>query len=455
MVPRETGAHPAVMEAYFHELANALDGMVHAGETGLAWLAAESTDFVRMNRGKVRQPGSVVQRYLDVSLISGARQATRQLSLSGELVADRERVAAAIGEIRSTLPDLADDPHLLVSTVPQSTRTVRGGPLADAEEIVATVLADADGLDLVGLYAGGPVYRGFANSLGQRNWHEATAFNLQWSLYHRTDKAVKSGLSGFTWDAGAFAAKMGEARAQLADIARPPKTLAPGKYRVFLAPSAFEDVASMLCWGGFSARALATKQSSLTRMRGDGAEGLALDPRVTMTEATVDGVAPGFQSEGFARPARVPLIESGRLVGALCSPRTAREFSLEQNGANGHEGPESLTMKGGTLAAADALSALGTGIYAGNLHYLNYSDRPSGRMTGMTRFATFWVENGRIVAPIDVMRFDDTIFRMLGANLEALTAETELLLASDSYHERALASMRLPGALLSEMTFTL
>ena len=73
----------------------------------------------------------------------------------------------------------------------------------------------------------------------------------------------------------------------------------------------------------------------------------------------------------------------------------------------------------------------------------------------MTRFATFWVENGRIVAPIDVLRFDDTIFRMLGANLEALTAETELLLASDTYHERALASMRLPGVLLSEMTFTL
>ena len=95
------------------------------------------------------------------------------------------------------------------------------------------------------------------------------------------------------------------------------------------------------------------------------------------------------------------------------------------------------------------------GIYAGNLHYLNYSDRPAGRMTGMTRFATFWVENGKIVAPIDVLRFDDTLFRMLGANLEALTAETELLLASDSYHERALASMRLPGVLLSEMTFTL
>ena len=54
-----------------------------------------------------------------------------------------------------------------------------------------------------------------------------------------------------------------------------------------------------------------------------------------------------------------------------------------------------------------------------------------------------------------MLRFDDTLFRMLGPNLEALTAETELLLASDSYRARQLSSMRVPGALLSEMTFTL
>jgi predicted Zn-dependent protease len=76
-------------------------------------------------------------------------------------------------------------------------------------------------------------------------------------------------------------------------------------------------------------------------------------------------------------------------------------------------------------------------------------------MTGMTRFATFWVEHGEIVAPVNVLRFDDTIYRMLGTNLEALTAQTELILESGTYGERALASMRLPGALLSELAFTL
>jgi predicted Zn-dependent protease len=151
----------------------------------------------------------------------------------------------------------------------------------------------------------------------------------------------------------------------------------------------------------------------------------------------------------------VPLIADGALVGSLVSPRTAREFHLEANGANGGESPEALAMEGGMLPARDALAALGTGLAVGNLWYLNYSDRPACRMTGMTRFATFWVEEGKIVAPVNVMRFDDTIYRMLGENLEALTTERELLLDSSSYGSRALSSVTLPGALLSEMSFTL
>jgi predicted Zn-dependent protease len=455
MAPREQGAPAATMESYFRDVAATLDGLVQAGETYTAWFSAESSDFVRMSRGRVRQPGSVVQRYLAVDLIHDKRHATQLLSLAGDLAADRSAIAATVAAARSALADAVDDPHLLVATDVRSSREVRGSPLPPAESLVDAVLDAARGADLVGLYAGGTMYRGFANSRGQRNWHEANAFNFQWSLYHRADKAVKSALSGFAWDPAKFAARMDEARVGLGHMTRPAKTLAPGKYRAFLTPAAMEEVGSMMCWGGFSARALATRQSSFSRMQGAEGRAQRLDPRVTMVEATADGVAPAFQAEGFVRPPRVPLIEGGRLVGSLVSPRTAREFELETNGANGSEDPEALEMAPGTLAAGDALAALGTGLYVGNLHYLNYSDRPAARITGMTRFATFWVKDGRIEAPVEVLRFDDTLFRMLGANLEELTAETELMLASDSYRERQLASMRLPGALLSEMAFTL
>ncbi|HVN35601.1 MAG TPA: metallopeptidase TldD-related protein [Casimicrobiaceae bacterium] len=449
--PRDVAAPPAAMEAYFHDLAAVLDQSLAAGEAYTARFSAEASDFIRMNRGKVRQPGAVVQRYLAVELIVGARHASHLVSLTGDLAEDRAALRSIVSGLRAVVPDLDPDPHLMFATEIRPTRAARGGPLPPSEAIVDAVLGEASGLDLVGLYAGGAIHRGFANSFGQRNWHEATTYNLQWSLYHRDDKAVKSALSGFAWDERALARKMDEARALLAHVALPPRTLAPGKHRAYLAPAAMEEIAALLCWSGFSSRALETKQSSLSRMR----EGARLDPCVTITEATAEGVATAFQGDGFVRPPRVALVEGGELVGSLVSPRTAREFSLTANGANGDESPEALAMGGGALEARDALTALDTGLFIGNLHYLNYSDRPACRMTGMTRFATFWVEKGKIVAPLNVLRFDDTIYRMLGSNLEALTRDTELILESSTYSERALASMRLPGALLSELEFTL
>src|SRR5439155_14034775 len=307
-----------MIENYFEALASILDQAIAAGERYTAWFAAEESDFVRMNRGRVRQPGTVIQRQLRIQLVRGKRHASHSLSLTGTIATDREAISRAIALLRVALPELAEDPHLLLPEVVTSTRVQRDGTLPPSEAIVDEVLGAAKELDLVGLLAAGPLYRGFANSEGQRNWHAATTFNLQWSLYHHADKAVKSGLAGFMWDSAEFARKMAEASERLALVSRPPKALQPGKYRAYLAPQAMEEIAALLCWGGFSGRALATKQSPLGRMQA----GERLDSRVTVAEDTAAGVAPRFQGEGFTRPDRVALIEAGALVGSLVSPRT-------------------------------------------------------------------------------------------------------------------------------------
>jgi predicted Zn-dependent protease len=94
-------------------------------------------------------------------------------------------------------------------------------------------------------------------------------------------------------------------------------------------------------------------------------------------------------------------------------------------------------------------------VYANQLHYLNYSDRPGGRITGMTRFATFWVEDGRITAPLNVMRFDETLYRALGENLLGLTRQLEFIPSDSTYGGRSTASARTPGALIEAFRFTL
>jgi predicted Zn-dependent protease len=77
------------------------------------------------------------------------------------------------------------------------------------------------------------------------------------------------------------------------------------------------------------------------------------------------------------------------------------------------------------------------------------------RLTGMTRFATFWVEDGEIVAPIDAMRFDDSLYRLLGSELERLGATPELLLNDSTWSERSTGGLRLPGLLARSFRLTL
>jgi predicted Zn-dependent protease len=441
-----------MMEAYFHDLAGAMDHALQPGESYTANFAAEDTDFVRFNQGRVRQPGSVRQAALCVDLIRGRRHATYSLTLNGETAADLAQLRGALDDLRALFKEVPEDPYLLYATEVRSSSSNRPGQLPPAERAVDAIADAAGGLDMVGIYAAGRICRGFANSFGQRNWHEVENFNFDWSLYHRSDKAVKSAYAGFAWSDAELAARMHAARAQLEHLKTAPRTLAPGHYRAFLAPTALEELLGMLCWGGFSEKERQVKQSPLQKFY-DGQ--LRLNGMVTISENPGGGVAPAFQSEGYLKPDLLPLVAAGSPAGTMISPRTAQEYALAENGADGGEAPGSIDMAGGALAEADALRALDTGIYIGNLWYCNFSDRMNCRVTGMTRFATFWVEHGRIVAPLNVMRFDDSLFRVLGENLEALTATPELLLDNHTYDGRSTSSARLPGALVRDFSLTL
>lgn len=438
------------MKEAFFALAARLASGLRGSERLLCNLSAERSDFVRFNRAQVRQAGSVEQRYLTLRLVAGGRHALASLALAGT-PGDEALCKDALAQLRDTLEGLPEDPWLLVNEAPQSTESVRRGALPPASRVMEEILERAQGRDLVGIYAAGTLGRGFANSLGQQNWHEVDSFNLDWSLYGAADRAVKSSYAGFEWHPDHLDLKMEAAAKELGLLALPRLDLPPGEYRAFLAPRALEEIAGILCWGGFSARARATKQSPLLRMQ----EGAVLSPLLQVSENTGEGMAPGFQAEGFVKPPRVELVRQGRLGDALVSPRSAREYGLAGNAANGGESPESLDVAAGSLEGKEVLAALDRGLLVSNLWYLNFSDRPAGRITGMTRFATFWVEGGRIIGPVSPLRFDDSVYRILGSGLRALTRERELLLDASTYGERSTGSARLPGALVESMRFTL
>ncbi len=438
------------MKDYFFSLCESLFQSLREEEVMTVNLEAERSDFIRLNNNRVRQAGHVNQAALSLDLIHGQRHCGLGYELSGHMNEDLHSLKHKLERLRELLPHLPEDPYLHYASDGKSSEETSEAPDFAAESALGHIHGAAQELDLVGIYASGWLYKGFANSLGQRNWHATANFNFDWSLYHHGDKAVKCAYSGRRWQQEILEEKLATARRQLELLARPARRLSPGKYRVYLAPAAMQELVDMLAWGGFSLKAERTAQSPLQLLvTGDE----KLSGQITLSEEHQRGLGPHFTSEGFAKPARVELIRRGEYAGTLINSRSSREYGLPVN--SGSEYPGALHLNPGSLAANERLQALDTGIYINNLWYCNFSDRNHCRITGMTRFACFWVEQGQIVAPIDVMRFDDSIYHILGKNLIAIDDFCEEIHDAGSYEQRSERCYWLPGALTNDFNLTL
>jgi predicted Zn-dependent protease len=440
------------MKDLFVELAAFAFGLLRGREVLLANFSGEISDFVRFNHARVRQPMTVRQAYLTLQLIDGRRHDRITLAVSGHGDGDRTTIRSAVEAMRLDLPSRPEDPYLLYNTSAASSLTERRGRLPTAEEAITTVTSAGAGLDIVGILASGPVFRGFAGSTGAQHWHQVDSFLLDWSVYANGDKAVKASHAGDTWDGAEVARQIDTTRARLPLLSRAARTIDPGAYRAYLCPAAMDELLWMLNWGGVSAKAQRTRQSTIQDLV-DGRA--ALSEQVSLREDLAGGLAPAFDEVGFTRPQAVELIRHGRHAGSLVSPRTAQEYGIDSNGATDDEAMQAMALAPGPLPREQALRALDTGVYVSNLHYLNWSDRAAARITGMTRFATYWVERGEIVAPLSVMRFDDSLYRLLGAELEALDDEADWILNNGTYGGRAIETSRVPGALLRQLRLTL
>lgn len=441
----------------FEQLSDRCLGSLENGETLTLRLGAEDQHYVRFNNGRVRQSTEVQQRHLSLSFQTHSRRRVAYtLDLTGCVPMDVATTLSLLDRARQETSVLPEDPFAPDIVDHGSSDQHHPGSIPDFEELLNEISGSAQDCEFTGLYAGGPQLEMIRNSEGMSHVFSCESFFLDYSLFTRNmegeNKAVKALYANREWDALEFRKGLTENRQRLALLEQKSHALEPGHYRVFFAPDAVNTLLAMFSWGGLSYGSWKKGDSALSRL----IEGEAcLSPLLNLSENFNLGLAPRFNSLGELAAETMSVIRSGQVENLLISSRSAREFGVPTNYASPREGLRSPQMETGTLDDSKALEALDTGIYVSNLHYLNWSDQHNARVTGMTRYACFFIEKGHIVAPIRDMRFDESLYRVLGSELEAITASSQLIAETDTYGQRSLSGSQVPGILVRDFRFTL
>ncbi len=439
------------VESQWNELCESVFASLQGTETLSLALSGENSLFVRTSQAKVRQATQVEQ--LAVSMVFKDHRKTyhSRQPLTLNSAQDRAHFLAVLPELRKRLSELPEDPFFIPMKNEGQSHFHRGPQGPEPMAIAEQMLEPAQGLDFVGFLTAGDKILASQNSWGQRHWFSQNSFFIDYSIYHGP-KAAKDLYSGEQFDPKMWEIRLAESRRHLEHLLLPEKVLQPGLYRAYLSPHAVAEIAGLTDWGAWSYQGY-KDGSSAFRNWFDGQ--VRLSEKLHVRENFGLGFNPRFNENGEVAPECLPLVEAGQIKNFLVSSKSAQEYKVSSNNASSAESPRSLEILPGDLDTPLVLGTLDRGVYLAHLHYLNWSDRQTARITGMTRFNCFYVEDGKIQGPIKDMRFDVSLFKMWGPNLLALTSQAETIAVTQTYEERASGGYRLPGMLVNDFEFTL
>ena len=443
------------MKSYLQKLSTRIFSDLKQNEELSMGLHSEESDFIRFNSSKVRQNTSVNQHELSLLFQFSNRSYKSTISLSLDLEDDTRKITNTLENLRLQLPLIDENPKFENLKNHGVSEVYKRCERPSTEQLIEKIASEFSDSDLAGFLTTGPVRQASVNSKGQFHFFENDQFFFDYSLYDGP-RAAKGYYSGEAWIEKEFKKQAAEVKNTLSLLKKPQVKLKPGQYRTYLAPMALAEIAEIFNWRAVSRGAYEQGFAPLKKLY---TKEQLFSEKFSLIENNELGLNSHFNSHGEISPKCLPVIESGVLKNFLINSDTAKEYGLVSNNADSGmwsaETMRSMEIRAGTLVDGEILQNLNTGLYLTNLHYINWSDPLSARITGMTRFACFWVENGEIVGPIQDLRFDETLYNIFGSELIDLTASRSTFVKTLTYTRRSLGGMVVPGLLLNKMNFTL
>jgi len=218
-----------------------------------------------------------------------------------------------------------------------------------------------------------------------------------------------------------------------AKAAQNPETIEPGEYTVIFEPQAVEDFLGFLFWN-MSAR---DADEGTTVFAGRIGHKLFSD-KVNISTMIDDPElpAPPFGLEGL--PARPQIWVGNGIVQRLRHDR----FWAAQKGTDPDPLLYPLFMEGQDQNISDLIAQCQRGLLAKRLWYIRYVDKKELLLTGMTRDGLFLIEDGKVVAPVKNLRFNESPVVFL-QNVVAM-----------SRPQRIGESAKVPGIMSENFTFS-
>ena len=323
------------------------------------------------------------------------------------LLALRERLEKIIGALpRNGTPYLAEQTAAAsASTYFASTASAtahdRAGLFRDALEQLPA------GATLGGSIAHGVVEHSVANTNGVARSEQRTRAAAQFigSLGEQSSfgRAIHRDASALP-----IQSVMNEVLAGLTVL--PQRPLEAGTYRALLGPQAAITLLAI-----FAQIALGGRQylDGLSAVSGQMDEKV-VSPLLTLVDDGGDdaGLPTTFDTEGHAKQ-RVLLVDHGRLAGVVHDAQTAHRAHGLPTGHAAPPGwrfgadpiPSHLFIDVGSATDGDLLGAVGSGLAIQRVDYVRVVNARQTLVTGTTRDATQWIQDGRIVARVPHFRF--------------------------------------------------
>jgi predicted Zn-dependent protease len=284
-------------------------------------------------------------------------------------------------------------------------------------EVVASFVTAGDGLESAGYCSSESTTHVLCSSTGQRCASRTTVAQLD--AIHRAAATAGPPTDGYgqvtssRW-ADLDGSRVGALAARKARAGADPIRLAPGTYEVVMEAKAVASMLLFPAWLGFNGKAHAegTSFAHLGEAQFDRCIDIwddATDPR---------SLGRPYDAEGTPKR-RVDLVRQGVTVGLVHDRRSAAKAGVEPTGSSiGSEAfggyPGDLFLGGGDQSLEQLVAGVRHGLLVTDLWYNRILDPKTQVVTGLTRNGLFLIEAGEVVAPVQNLRYTQSIVGAMG-----------------------------------------